>query len=272
MTSSPFGLSGFAPVRFDSLPQTSEAEYAQQAAARQQEYGRKIAAVPEVMTPDAYAASLMQAPTQNYLGMFQSAGIDLGPNAQSLVQNALQRDFQTGTLDQAYAAVGGKDNWDAWNRYYNGGAAQAQAAYGGQVSGLYDKAYAQMDADAKAAAARQQNQQLQQQAYSQQTGSGFTGGLLNDSYGNAFGNVLGANASGFSGGMMSQPTSNLGMGSGSAVAPSTGLNPWMPPAAPNNGMATPLSQPMQAPPQAPNNGNAAGWGGPFSAKNPWSLG
>lgn len=247
------GLSGFNVPRLDSTTQTSGAEYANQANGVQQSYADQIAALAKPLTANAYAQSLMAPVAQNYANLYANAGFNLGPDQAAVTQNALMNDFVNGSLEQAYASVGGKDNWDSWNTYYHKGAAQAQDAYGQQVSGINAQAAAAAAKAAKAEQARQQNQQLQQQAYNQQTGGGFTGGILNDSYAKPFSNVLGAN--GFSSGMMGQGTTNLGMGAGTTAAPSTGLTPFGAPAA-STGQQT---------------GTAQGWGGPFSAKNPWSL-
>ena len=123
----------------------------------------------------------------------------------------------------------------------------ASAAYPGQQAAYT----AQAAALAKQQQAATQNQATQQQAYNQQTGGGFNGGILNSSYSQPFGNVIQgmpAPNNGFAAGMMG--------GGGSAAPPGTGLTPF--------GAGGSSTGQQAASPQ--------GWGGPFSAKNPWSLG
>lgn len=104
---------------------------------------------------------------------------------------------------------------------------------------------------AAATQGRVQNQQAQQSAYNQSNGGGFSGGIINASYGTPFGGDSTMS------GMM------------------------------NNGIAMPNDQPWGSPayggPQGGEsqagfgggagmmNAQPQGWGGPFTAKNPWSL-
>lgn len=278
-----YDLSGFPVQRTDSSSVLTGSEYANQAAATAQGLAAQAAAIPVPPSAGSYAAGMMIPVAQNYQSMFDQAGFNFGPNGLTNIQNALSNDFQNGSPEQAYASVGGRDNWNSWNSYYNGGQAQAQGDYNSQIAALDQAGAAQSAAAEVAAQARRQNQLMQQNAYSSQLGGGAAGGLLSHWNGLAGGSPTSTvqpgqnaptSASVWGGGgiMGGGGATNLGMGSGTATAPSTGLNPFSPQMAPNNGMSTGTPMPMQAPPQAPNNGNAASWGGPFSAKNPWSFG
>lgn len=98
---------------------------------------------------------------------------------------------------------------------------------------------------------RQQNQQTQQSAYDQANGGGFSGGIINASYGTPFGN---------------DPTMSGMMNSGIAMPNN---QPWGSPAygGPQGGE----SQAGFGGGSGMMNTQPAGWGGPFSAKNPWAL-
>lgn len=116
------------------------------------------------------------------------------------------------------------------------------------LSRLYSERAAK---EAEFAAAQDRNAR-QQQAYSQQLGGGFTGGLINGSYSNPFaGQITGVSSSDPSM-PWSQSWATPGFGGGSAG----GYSP--------NGTGQ----------SAPSNtgGQGGGWGGPFSNRNPWSLG
>ena len=262
---------GYDPQRLASQAVVSPDEIAAQQRAQAQAVAVPIAP----QTPQSYLDSLIGQQQQALQAYYQSNGIDWKADdpynhTAQIMRDSLQGQ---GTINPAMGNILG-DNVLGTNFYqqykdYAGGqyGMSAGGAVGGDINapagggtgtpGAYNTLYAdyrkQMDAyngtqAANAAAAqaadqqRQQNQQLQQQAFNQQTGGGFAGGLLNPSYSQPFGNTLG-----FSGGMM---------GSGQAPAASTGLNAWMP----------------QGTGSSPSAGNSGAWGGPFSNKNPWSLG
>lgn len=143
----------------------------------------------------------------------------------------------------AQSALQGVLNPSEFANINNASRSSYQIGTQGDVNGL-------MAEQAKMEAMRQQIA-TQQQAYDQQNGGGFAGGILNDSYSQPFSNtVTGAPSAqqGFGTGLMG--------GAGTTAAPSTGLTPFGAPAAP----------------QGQQMANAGGWGGPFSNKNPWSLG
>lgn len=107
-------------------------------------------------------------------------------------------------------------------------------------------------------AAMRGNQTRQQQAYGQQLGGGFSGGIVNDSYSNPFAGQITGQASGGDPSMpgvtmpLAQPWGTPGFG-GSGGGSIGGYSP--------SGMG-----------QQQGNNQGGGWGGPFSNRNPWSLG
>lgn len=247
-------LSGFPVLRQDSTQVYSPTEMTGQASAAQQAFADQIKALGAVQTPTGMEAGFMAPVANNWLSQFQGAGINLGDNALGLITNALQNDFQNGSLEQAYASVGGKDNWDSWNRYYNQGFGQATNAYNTQVSGINQQAAAQAAADAKRAQEAEANRQVQQTAYNgifggDASGGGAIGGVLpttTQTTGTAS-PTASTGASGFgTNGMMS----TLGNGFGTGAVSNLGLG------------SAPTSQ----------TGAMGGWGGPFSYRNPWSFG
>lgn len=286
---------GYDPQRVDSSVINTPDYYAQQAAAQQAAYGQQAASIPAPTTPTSYLDSLIQQWSNSYANYLNSgSGLVSGPvtaadlykSSAPIIQSNLQGQ---GTINGSMANLFG-DNLLGTNFYQQykdyvgsqpgtsiGGAAggnigdmanagtatpgayQAeQGAYNQQQAAINAQAQAAAKAAADAEAARKNNQATQQQAYNQQTGGGFNGGILNGSYAQPFGNTITGTANttgttGFNGGMM---------GAGQVAAASTGLNPTGPAA----GMLGTGFGSVAAP-QA-----GASWGGPFSNKNPWSLG
>lgn len=147
--------------------------------------------------------------------------------------------------DPATALASQSNIGDYWNNAL-GNIQQQQAA-----------TQAQYDADAQQ---RHASQASNQQAYNIANGGGFAGGILNSSYANPFGNTVTGLANPAAGAnMASSFTSGLMGGFGPTAAPSTGIAPFGAPAA---------SQGQQWGQPA----DSSSWGGPFSNKNPWSLG
>lgn len=172
-------------------------------------------------------------------------------NSQDIVDfmNVERNGFNSGGRDAWAAAVGNMPS-GTLNQYRNTSTAQFQTGTAGDPAALqaerekyesgFSSTLAQMNAQRDQSA-------IQQQAYNQQNGGGFAGGILNESYAQPFGSTI-TGASGFGTGLMG--------GAGTTAAPSTGLTPFGAPAAP----------------QGQGMGTTQGWGGPFSNKNPWSLG
>lgn len=289
---------GYEPQRYDSAPILGADYYAQQAAAQQQAlaqqaaqqqatYQQQLAGIQRPQDPTDYLNSLIQQQAQRYTEKYAQPDPASGyvPDGtltndfwvNSLTQNVtpyamngklnqislldpdLAQQFQSyyGNRNPSMGAGYGQDG--AYQQQQAAANAQAQAISQQQQAAAQAAAKAQAEAAAKAQAeeaARQNNQATQQQAYNQQTGGGFSGGILNSSYAQPFGNTITgtANTGGFNGGMMGAP---------STAAASTGLNPTGPAAGmlgTGFGAAT-----GQQP-------GASAWGGPFSNKNPWSLG
>lgn len=200
----------------------------------------------------AYGRILHRAPdaagTAYFTPLVQSGSLDL-----SGVENSMRQSPEY-MLDTAYQAL-----------LQRGPDAAGTAYFGPQIeSGSLDRSglensirqspeYAQLQASQAATrasqAAAQANTSTQQQAYNQQTGGGYTGGILDAAkYAQPFGNTITGGA-----GLMGAPTT---------AAASTGLNPTGP-ASPNPFATGFGSAGLQSSPSA--------WGGAFSYQNPWSV-
>lgn len=196
------------------------------------------------------ANGYVQDGSLTYDNIYKSLRENAGAMAQA---GTLQsQSFFDPQLAQQYVNYAGNQSAGMGPGYGTPGAYAGQMAQYGQQANAIQNSTAEQAAKLKAEQdAFQNNQAVQQQAYGQQTGGGFNGGILNSSYSQPFGNTITGTqnpAGGFSGGLMS--------GAGQTAAPSTGLTPF------GAGGASTGQQPAPA----------AGWGGPFSAKNPWSLG
>jgi hypothetical protein len=253
---------GWDVTRNPSQNIMGEGDYAAQAAAQQAGYQQQLSALNRPQDPNDYLRSLIQGDAANWLakykadaaaipGFVDDGTITLDSTINSWMANAgplasqgkiNQLDYLSPQTRDLYSNYAGTriPGWEGYGR--DGGYQAEQANFTDQANSILQQQQAAATQAQQAAAGRQQNQNLQQQAYGQQTGGGFSGGLLNPSYAQPFGNTLG-----FNGGMM---------GSGEAPAASTGLNPWMAPAGGSS----------------PSTANSGAWGGPFSNKNPWSLG
>jgi hypothetical protein len=118
--------------------------------------------------------------------------------------------------------------------------------------------------EAEFAAARER-QNRQQQAYSQQLGSNFAGGIINDSYQTPFGGQITGQSSPFGNdpGMpgvtmpWAQPWGTPGYGGATGGQSIGGYSP--------QGIGAQNNQ------QSGGFGSGSGWGGPFGKSNPWSL-
>lgn len=182
-----------------------------------------------------------------------------------------------GALQAAINASSAKSGWtaDADGSYAQGLLSQAQAgdtsaqgiigAFGGSYgtytapTGYYDdSARKALEAErdrqnaqfAAATQGRVQNQQAQQSAYNQSNGGGFSGGIINASYG-------------------TPATAATGGSTDASGVPMPNTHPWGMPA---------YGGPTGATSQAGFGGSdwgqgaqPAGWGGPFTNKNPWAA-
>lgn len=228
-----------ASLQAPQSPQDLLNSLIQQRAQEQFKYYNTPAAgyVPDgTLTLDTITKQLMSQVPTYVQGQGNGWGLDglLGAGAQQY------RDYvgnQAGSMN-GFAGYGSQGSYQPQQAEYQ----QQQAQIAQQQAAAVAKAKAEADAAAS-------NQATQQQAYNQQTGGGFSGGILNGSYSQPFSNTITgtANTGGFA-------------GAPSTAAPSTGLAPTGPAA---NGTGA-------APAGAPASSNA--WGGPFSNKNPWSLG
>ena len=239
---------GWEPQRQDSSV-VGGVDYAAQAAAQQAAYQQQIAGLQRPQDPNEFLRTLTDKQAEweyNNLGPTPGSGqVGSLADAQQAKFNQLQPLAERGALSQyaglfapeyaaQYAAYGGNQNSVMGAGYGQSGAfAGQQAQYGQQVSAISQQAQAAAQAAAKAEAERAQNQTVQQQAYGQQTGGGFSGGILNSSYAKPFGNTITGMADmggAFSGGMM---------GGNATAAPSTGLMPAGPASSPAAGFGAP---------------------------------
>lgn len=234
------GLGGFSPVRNDSQVVASDDNlrggWDSWLSNWNNTYQQRSTPIAASYTPGRDEA------IQSFVSQY-----DPGQGVASLAQQAFGaapgNDGLSGYVAAAANMLGGMD---AFNRIDNMGAGSYSAGYTPDPAELQ-----RMQAEKTQMEDRRNAMYANQQAYDQQTGNGFAGGILNDSYSQPFSNtVTGAPSAqqGFGTGLMG--------GAGTTAAPSTGLTPFGAPAAP----------------QGQQTANAGGWGGPFSNKNPWSLG
>ncbi len=109
------------------------------------------------------------------------------------------------------------------------------------------------------------NQTRQQQAYNQQAGGGFAGGIIDASYSDPFSSQISGQSTGGLGGLGGMPTD--------PSLPSVAMpwaQPWGTPGfgQPGQGNSVGAYSPTGSQPQGGTQGSQ--WGGVFGAKNPWS--
>lgn len=171
-----------------------------------------------------------------------TTGWNLGENdyyARQMIEQAQAGDAQAIANINMFGGSAG--TYTAPTGYYDDSARKALEAE-------RDKQNAQF---ASATQGRVQNQQAQQTAYNQSNGGGFSGGIINASYGTPFGN----------------DSTMAGMMNNGIAMPND--QPWGSPA--YGGPAGGESQAGFGGGAGMMNSQPQGWGGPFTAKNPWSL-
>jgi len=169
---------------------------------------------------------------------FQGSDTDWYNHALGLVQDAQQGGEQGNAYLSHFGVSPG--TYTAPTGYYDDSARKALEAE-------RDRQNAQF---AAATQGRVQNQQAQQTAYNQSNGGGFSGGIINASYG-------------------TPATTGTGGSTDASGVPMPNTQPWGMPA---------YGGPTGAQSQAGFGGSGwgeaaqpAGWGGPFTNKNPWAA-
>lgn len=139
---------------------------------------------------------------------------------------------------------------------------EAEAARLASESAAASSAFAKQKADFEAFSA---NQTRQQQAYNQQSGGGFAGGIIDASYSDPFSNQISGQSFGGLGGLGGIPSDpslpNVSM---------PWAQPWGTPGFGQPGQGNSVGAYSPTGNQQQNGQQGSQWGGVFGAKNPWS--